>query len=212
MPPTLRRRTPITTPHLWAIGALCMGSCTTPVLGDAPPQRPPPACSAAEYRQFDFWLGEWEVTTPDGKVAGLNTITRVAGGCALHEHWVGQRGFSGQSLNGFDRRTRRWHQTWIDSSGGRLDLAGEAEGDGMRLEGRTPNMTGCPQGRPEPARPPGGSPLPGGAGPACDPGREVLHRIRWSPLPDGRVRQHWESSADQGRHWNTVFDGSYRHR
>ena len=23
---------------------------------------PPPACETPEHRQFDFWLGEWEVT------------------------------------------------------------------------------------------------------------------------------------------------------
>ena len=38
-------------------------------LGGKPPQRKPP-CSAPEYHQFDFWLGDWEVTTPDGKPAG----------------------------------------------------------------------------------------------------------------------------------------------
>lgn len=169
-----------------AVGALCTGSCSAPAQSEAPAPRPPPGCDAAEYRQFDFWLGEWEVSTPDGQVAGHNTITRVAGGCALHENWVGRRGFSGQSLNGWNRRTRQWQQTWIDSSGGRLDLAGGADGGGMLLEGRTPH--------------------------AQESGRVVLHRIRWSPLPDGRVRQHWETSADDGRNWSTAFDGSYRRR
>ena len=37
-------------------------------------------CSGAEYRQFDFWLGEWEVES-GGKRAGTNRITRVQGGC-----------------------------------------------------------------------------------------------------------------------------------
>lgn len=153
-----------------------------------PPAAPkaPAACDAPEYRQFDFWLGEWDVTTPDGKPAGSNTITRVANGCALHEHWVGRGGFSGQSLNGWDRHTKQWQQTWIDSTGGRLDLVGGAEGNGLRLEGRTPHAT--------------------------ERDRFLLHRIRWSPLADGRVRQHWETSTDQGASWSTAFDGYYRRR
>jgi hypothetical protein len=36
-------------------------------------------------------------------------------------------------------------------------------------------------------------------------------RITWTPGPDG-VRQHWESSADDGATWATAFDGRYRRR
>lgn len=36
-----------------------------------------------------------------------------------------------------------------------------------------------------------------------------LHRISWTPLDDGRVRQHWEVSQDQGESWSDVFDGFY---
>jgi hypothetical protein len=31
-------------------------------------------------------------------------------------------------------------------------------------------------------------------------------------LPDGRVRQHWETSKDGGATWTTAFDGYYRRR
>ena len=59
-------------------------------------------CSAPENRQFDFWLGEWDVTTPDGKLAGTNRITRILSGCALREEWSGAGGIRGTSLNVFD--------------------------------------------------------------------------------------------------------------
>lgn len=152
----------------------------------APAQSPPaptPACEAPEHRQFDFWIGEWDVTTPDGKLAGRNVITRVAGGCALHENWAGRGGFSGQSLNGWHAATRRWTQTWLDSSGGRLQLSGGLQGSSMVLEGEEAD-----------------------AGP---PARTLRHRIRWTPLPDGAVRQLWEQSQDDGRSWSTAFDGRY---
>jgi len=30
----------------------------------------PAACTAPEHHQFDFWIGEWDVTLPNGKAAG----------------------------------------------------------------------------------------------------------------------------------------------
>jgi hypothetical protein len=167
--------------------ALFAAQCAMTSQAEEPMQpRQSPSCDAPEYRQFDFWLGDWDVTTPKGDVAGRNTITRAADGCALHENWVGRGGFTGQSLNGWNRRSRQWQQTWLDSSGDRLDLVGAAEGGGMRLEGRVPHDT--------------------------EPGRTVMHRIRWTPLADGRVRQLWESSEDAGATWTIAFDGYYRRR
>ena len=89
-----------------------------------PPPPPPPACQSDEHRQFDFWLGEWEVFLPGGKKAGDSRIESIAAGCALLENWSGNGGFSGKSVNMYDRIDQRWHQSWVDSSGSRLDLAG----------------------------------------------------------------------------------------
>jgi len=36
------------------------------------------------------------------------------------------------------------------------------------------------------------------------------NRISWTPLPNGHVRQHWETTADGGSTWTTAFDGEYR--
>ena len=153
------------------------------VAGQAPPA---PACEAAEYRQFDFWIGDWDVSTPDGRPAGRNTITRIAGGCALHENWAGRGGFTGQSLNAWNKPSQRWQQTWLDSSGGRLDLAGSWRDGAMLLEGSEPD--------------------------AKAPGASQRHRIRWTPQADGSVRQHWQTSDDAGRTWTTAFDGRYVRR
>ena len=30
----------------------------------------PRACTSTEHHQFDFWIGEWDVTLPNGKAAG----------------------------------------------------------------------------------------------------------------------------------------------
>lgn len=90
-------------------------------------------CSSAEHRQFDFWLGEWDVTQ-GGKTAGRNSIRTILNGCAISEEWSGTGGFKGNSLNFYDAETKRWHQTWIDSQGQSLALDGRFEGGSMTLQ------------------------------------------------------------------------------
>lgn len=82
--------------RLAALGAALLAWCC-PAMTQSPLS--PPACSAVEHRQFDFWIGRWEVFTPDGKKAGDNTIEAIDGGCALIERWRGNGGFTGTSLN-----------------------------------------------------------------------------------------------------------------
>ena len=140
-------------------------------------------CSAPEHRQFDFWLGEWAVHTPDGKLAGSNRIAKEYGGCVLHERYTTPGAFSGESLNAWDAGTRRWHQTWVDSSGTVLLLDGTLQDGVMVLEGKTTAVDGT----------------------------VTRHRIRWTPNADGSVRQHWESTDASGA-WTTAFDGRYTRR
>ncbi|MGH6609140.1 MAG: hypothetical protein ACRECQ_02695 [Burkholderiaceae bacterium] len=92
-----------------------------------------PRCASAEHRQFDFWLGEWDVTQ-NGKAAGRNTIQSILNGCAISEDWSGTGGFRGNSLNFYNADTKRWHQTWIDSQGQSLALDGQLEGGSMVLQ------------------------------------------------------------------------------
>jgi len=95
------------------------------MLGQAQaPAPPPPACQSVEHRQFDFWLGVWDVYQPNGQKAGESRIESIGAGCALLENWEGRGGFSGKSLNSYDRTDKLWHQTWVDSSGSRLVIAG----------------------------------------------------------------------------------------
>ena len=92
-----------------------------------------PHCSSAEHRQFDFWLGEWNVTQGD-KPAGRNIIRSILNGCAISEEWSGTGGFKGNSLNFYNADTKRWHQTWIDSQGQSLVLEGQLEAGSMTLQ------------------------------------------------------------------------------
>jgi hypothetical protein len=146
----------------------------------AAPEKAQP-CSTDPYHQFDFWLGKWEVTEK-GKVAGTNRIESILGGCALLESWQGASGFRGNSINFYDAPRGVWHQTWIDHTGGALMLEGRFQNGVMRLEGQRPGSK---------------------------PGEIQLHRITWTPLPDDKVRQLWETSTDGGKTWTQAFDGLY---
>ena len=81
-----------------------------------------PDCSAPEHRQFDFWIGDWDVTS-GGKPAGHNRVDAVEDGCAINEHWTGTTGSTGVSYNAYDRVDRRWHQFWVSNGGMVLHLA-----------------------------------------------------------------------------------------
>lgn len=146
------------------------------------PVRPTP-CTAPEHRQFDFWIGEWNVKTPDGKVAGVNRIERVEGGCALQENWTGT-GNTGRSINAYWPGDKKWHQFWIGSGGLVMHLSGVLAGDALRLEGLVP--------------------MPNG--------QTMQHRLTFTNRADGTVRQFWENSTDAGKTWTVAFDGVYTRR
>jgi hypothetical protein len=150
------------------------------VVSTATPALAVAACEAPEHRAFDFWLGEWQVRTPDGKLAGVNRIAREYGGCVLHERYDTGRGYSGESLNIYDAGGKMWHQTWVDTSGTLLLLEGGLRGGSMVLEGKTVGTDS----------------------------QTTKHRITWTPAADGSVRQLWESTDAKGQ-WSIAFDGQY---
>ena len=118
-------------------------------------------CGGPENRQFDFWVGDWQVHKPDGSFAGMNRVTLEYGGCVVHEHYATGRGYSGESLNIYDAGRKVWHQTWVDDSGLLLILEGHWDGRNMVLEGIGAGVDGA----------------------------LTKQRITWSPSPDGSVRQ-----------------------
>lgn len=143
----------------------------------------PPKCDAPEYRQLDFWVGDWSVTM-GGKPAGTNRITIEEDGCLIHEHWSGAAGGTGQSFNFYNREDGRWHQVWVSSTGNVLDLAGRYADGTLLYQGESR--------RPD--------------------GTRLRHRLGFHANPDGTVRQLWETSSDGGTTWSTTFDGVYRKR
>ena len=146
----------------------------------APAQRPTP-CAEGAYREFDFWAGDWLVKVASGEEAGRNSITVEQGGCVLIERWSATDGSTGMSLNFYDPVKRIWTQTWV-SPGTVLTMTGGLVNGEMVLEGPLHYLQKA---------------------------RATRLKGTWTRLPDGRVRQRFVESADEGKTWIEWFDGYY---
>ncbi|MBT8444503.1 MAG: hypothetical protein KJO13_07140, partial [Gammaproteobacteria bacterium] len=151
-----------------------------------PASIPRPCLGEPELADFDFWLGRWDVHMEDGRKAGVNSITKEQGGCVLVERWTSVRGGSGISLNYFDAATAQWVQNWVGADGSVIDIRGGLQADGsMLLAGTLRYATQTDS---------------------------TAFRGRWTPLDDGRVRQYFEESKDDGKTWSAWFTGYYSPR
>ena len=141
-----------------------------------------PDCTGPEYRQLDFWVGEWTVTYSDGRPAGKSSVQQILKSCVILENWTGVDGFAGKSFNLYDRNKKKWVQKWVDSRGQLLEFEGNLQGKTLEVTGRykTPE------------------------------GKNVLASMSFTPASDGTVRQIWKQSSDEGKSWNIEFDGIYK--
>ena len=145
---------------------------------------PAAQCSSVQHRQFDFWVGEWNVTDTRGQRIATSRVERSLNGCAIAESWEGVNGTRGQSINAWDPGTNKWHQTWLDNGGTVLMIAGGMINGEMVMEGERQLADGT----------------------------QTLERITWTPNKDGTVRQVWISSPNRGMRWTAVFEAIYRKR
>ncbi len=145
---------------------------------------PPPPCQDKVFHDFDFWVGEWEVTTAKGQVAGTNSIQKEEYGCLLVERWTSASGVTGQSYNFVDLETGKWRQVWV-SAGATIDYSGGLNEDGaMILEG----TIGYPAGQ---------------------PGNGSKFKGAWTPNEDGTVTQHFQQHNAETGEWSDWFIGIY---
>ena len=156
-------------------------------LGIGAVERSGPRCASEARRQFDFWLGAWEVFGADGAgPVGTSRVTSDLGGCVIEESWTDAGGGRGRSLNAYDPGRGTWHQFWMDAFGTNLRLDGGLDSAGrMVLAGEHPAFFNGPL---------------------------VIDRIAWTPLAAGRVRQFGDGSADSGATYTPFFDLRYEPR
>jgi hypothetical protein len=143
--------------------------------------RPTPCEADPVRRQFDFWLGDWNVYGPDGSFAGTNRITRTEGGCLIRESWTGAGGGTGFSMNFWDARAEAWRQVWV-SPGVQIDYSGGLDGTAMVLEGHITYFGN---------------------------GRTFPFRGTWTPQDNGDVIQHFQQADPETGAWSDWFIGRY---
>lgn len=136
----------------------------------------------AKSREFDFWIGEWEVSARGQKMA-TSSIQLILGSCVILENYT-NGGYTGKSFNYFDAAAGKWHQTWVDAFGGATEFTGEFKDGAMRFEGESHQLNGT----------------------------KSLQRMTFTPLEKDKVRQLGETSTDGGKTWTVSYDLLYERK
>ncbi|HUQ50060.1 MAG TPA: tetratricopeptide repeat protein [Terriglobales bacterium] len=140
-----------------------------------------PCVDSPESRQFDFWIGKWDVYTPTGEMGGESVIEPIMGKCVVLERWKGATGGAGTSYNAYNKELKKWQQFWVDGRGDVLLFTGERVGDEMRYRTEGTDREG----------------------------NKVLRKMTFFALEKDKVRQLGESSSDGGKSWKTDYDLMY---
>ncbi len=148
-------------------------------------------CSNPVYRQFDFWLGEWEAFGKNGQKAGDSKITLILDSCVILEEWAsaslpqGLR-YAGKSFNTYNSATKQWQQTWVDNVGGTNEY----------MEGKYENNQIIYTSTPF----------------KMSKDSMAIRKMTFTNLSKDKLRQHGEISKDNGTTWSTEYDLEYRRR
>ena len=151
-------------------------------------QRPAP-CSTPEYRQLDFWAGDWvlEYDQPDGKIGtATNRITKDEyGPCVIVENFEMPNGYKGTSYSIYDRQKKQWRQMWVDNGGGTFTLVGgPVEGQPHVFELRTVDPTGD---------------------------RQLIRRMIWQDVTENSLVWRWQAQQPDGS-WKDNWVLRYKKR
>ncbi len=139
-------------------------------------------CDGELFREFDFWVGDWDVFDQDGQQVGTNSITLEEKGCLLVERWTDAQGNTGQSYNFVDHATGKWRQVWVNP-GVVIDYEGGLDENGaMDLQGTLSVINTEPQ----------------------------KYRGTWSLQEDGTVHQHLRQFDIEKGDWAAGFVGVYK--
>ena len=141
-----------------------------------------PPCSTPEFRQFDFWLGDWDAFHADNSTTAVARVRvdRILDGCVLLEDYQDTKGSKGQSFSIYEASRKTWHQTWVTNHGRLLIIEGAFQNGEMSMVGVDhPN------------------------------GQERHVRGTWKPIPGG-VSEIAATSTDGGNTWNPWFDLVFR--
>ncbi len=151
----------------------------------AQPEKPEP-CSTPEARQFDFWLGDWDLSWEGG--SGRNTITYKFETCVIEESFAadpsddGSTPLEGASVSVYSPQLEKWRQTWVDNQGGYLDFEGGFF-DGKMILSREYSKNG----------------------------EKFYQRMVWYNIGEDSLDWSWERSKDADK-WKTLWKIHYQRR
>ncbi len=148
-------------------------------------------CSQKEFRQFDFWVGEWNVYGKNKSLAGNSKISHILDSCVILEEWVGATPqnsliYKGKSFNSYNSASKQWQQTWVDNTGNTTEfLRGEATNNSIiYFADKVAN----------------------GAN------KSFMRKLTFTKLEEDKVRQLGERSDDEGKTWTVEYDLEYRRK
>ena len=141
-------------------------------------------CEDAEFKQFDFWVGDWDVaSTADGVHRGSSHISKEMGGCVVWENWSSAGSpYFGKSYNTWNPNLKRWEQYWVDTSAGVMFFHGGLKDSVMDYW--TDEV-------PQPS------------------GEKLLRHLQFFNLGPDKVRQFSQGSTDGGKTWHVEYDLMY---
>jgi tetratricopeptide (TPR) repeat protein len=151
-----------------------------------------PCLSDKKAREFDFWVGEWDVyLAGTTQVVGESKIEIASGGCMILENWkaIGPQQHNGKSMNYINQQSGKWEQLWIGSNGLNINnpqkfIDGEYKDGAMRFMFEQVDNAGK---------------------------KQIGRFIFFNEGPD-QVRQFNEISSDGGATWTTVYNFTYKRR
>jgi hypothetical protein len=140
----------------------------------APAQNTASPCTSPECRQFDFWVGDWDLVYSDTMHA-QNHITKDMNGCVTHEHFDDPANkYKGESWSVYNPQTKLWQQTWVDNLGAYIALTGKFENNAMTL------LT-----QPKPYK----------------DGKTIQNRMVYKNITSVSFDWVWEATTDEGKSW-----------
>lgn len=150
-------------------------------------------CDSPEVSQFDFWLGDWNLSwpaeqtggRPGERAIGTNRIERLFGQCVVEENFTTADGsLRGRSLSVFDPEAGLWRQTWVDNTGGYLLFSGGFDGENMEL--RTSEVE--------------------------REGHTIVNRMVFRAISETSLRWDWQGSRTGGATWTDLWTIAYTRR
>ncbi len=143
-------------------------------------------CPDSEFRQFDFWIGDWDTFESDRSVPtsiARTRVTPIASGCAIHELYEQTDGLIGDSILSYDPVRKVWQQTWVDNRGTLIVISGAFKEGAVIMDGEMRLRNG----------------------------KMILQRITWKAEGDG-IREFSVRSRDGGKTWEPFFDALFKKR